>query len=163
MYTILSQTIALLPKYDREDDELHTCVIEMYRSFTVPYSPTQIVKKHIRKYAGSYDAHQQRTMKYLGETKMVPIACPTPAGFEVAFTPTHAATNPKVAWFAPVHVLRFDHKNKKVYTKHGTNFALPISEDTYNRQFVKGSTLQHIFSNRKQFLLQYKSSKKQKN
>ncbi|HEY9581696.1 MAG TPA: competence protein ComK, partial [Savagea sp.] len=67
MYTIHSQTIALLPKYDGQSDELHTYVIEMYRSFTVPYSPTQIVKRHVRKYAGSYNAQQERTMKYLGE------------------------------------------------------------------------------------------------
>lgn len=163
MYTIHSQTIALLPVPNpgREQGELHTLIFEINRSFIVPYPPTQIVKRHVRKYAGSYMAQQERAMKMLQETKMVPIACPTASGFEIALTPTHAATNPKVIWFAPIHILRFDHRNQCIYTRYGTHFLFPVAEETYNRQFVKGITLQRMLSNRKQFLLHYKSSKKQ--
>ena len=152
-YDIHSETMALLPHFDRFAN-LNTIVMEENGHFLVPIAPKKVIDESCRYYGSSYEGRLEGVKRVMGISKKAPIAISAELG--IFFFPLESPSNASCVWLSHSHIEKVkenDQRQALIVFVNGQSLVAPASRNQVEVKLLRTAQYRH--------LLEIRTAKKQ--
>lgn len=147
-YDVNSETMALLPHYDRYAN-LKTIVLEEYSHFIVPVAPKRIIDESCRYYGASYEGRLEGIKRLMGITKKAPIAISAELG--IFFFPLESPKNDTCVWLSHSHIeeiVQNEKRQTQILFTNGQSFTVAASKNQVEIKILRTAQYRHLLQKR---------------